>query len=566
MFVHHLAERFTDLQLDDTHRQKEKKDSGYNLASSSSSGSAPDPDHDTADLEGLPFAFSSSPAPARLPQQHQHQQRPDDKENFERLPVASSSPAATSTSALLPAVLAPVTPSLPSHSTRSSTGALPIPTTTATANPYTYTYSYPSSHSVQPPSSIPVYATDLLPGAGGAEQMKARGGPIVAAKKHVRKRPLGSHAPLARRPSLRHAFEFPDSPPKVKKAEEERPKLRRMGSAAGSLGSVGGGSGGEGWLSGGAGEVGEGRARVWVDALARSSSPPITTGLLGSEEDALGSDDPDLPLPLATRAAPSTPTAREIWQHMASDAPSSPPPAGPFSSSISRATLTRKMMLAHAAESSSSSAAFPFASATATLGTGKPALRRTLSLGGTGGSNGGVRRSEVEGSRAGGEEACAVEAFERKRARALGQTGGAGAGVGGGKKRRTTAVAGKPGATRRRSSAPCSSAAAAAEAVREEGEREGSSSSSSSTSEMGDLSFSSTSTTTSTATLPLTPPAGTSLGGGRGFFALTNAVKASAAASAAKKSRGVGQPGGEEEEEENERECAELLLGLGGFF
>lgn len=626
------------------HRQKEKKDAGaYRQDSSapSSTGSAPDPDHDAQDLESLPFAFSSSPAPAIL---HRHPSAsrapiaspsflsrpaytglPVNKENLDQL-----GPAATPS---LPALSAS-NDAAPFHSTRSTTAATP--------NAYTYTYSYPSASAA---AQIPVYETDLKRGATAPHRLATTS--IIAAKKHVRKRPLGSHAPMARKPSLSHEFNFPDSPPKgVKGARkplvDERPPLRRMGSSA-SVGSAGSG----GLFS--RLEGGEGRARVWVDALEEAERPeplPLPSALLtgelkseGCEEDATGEDDPDAsafattstlptvaevktPAPLALAQPAKFKTRDEVWQHMASDAPSSP--------TNSPAPLTRKMMLAHAAEngdhdaqanpiSASSAALFPSLYATApssttsiSAPTRKP-LTRTFSLGRVSAhsSNSNSARpsltSHLEGSRAGGEEACAIEAFERKRARALGEAIKAGgtpvaekkrqrtSGVGPGAKkgegmhpvrggtrassktkaqavqrkeggvarerRRSAPQAGVSTATHDNSFAPASpSPSSSSCTISPSGGDHLSLSqddaiSSSSMSEMGDLSFSSTSTATSATVGTPTNERGS-------FFALTNAVKVTAAAHAREGSK-IAVAGGDRDEEQ---ECAELLLGLGGFF
>jgi hypothetical protein len=329
----------------------------------------------------------------------------------------------------------------------------------------------------------------------------------IVAKKYVHKRPPGGLAPLARQPSLSHNFDFPPSPPR---RSTVTPTLKRSRSSV-SVGSSG--SGGRSLLM----TNESGRARVWVDALNADVDSHDNDGIDDAHD---GS------------APPKSKVNDEVWRHMQSDPPSS------FSPTSSPAPLTRKAINAlslvtsnHAAiaylqtdspnlfdrtqtrgrrPDAASLSNVPNLLSTVTA-KGRKTLVRSHSMGGT-------------SARAEGEEACAVKAWERKRAR-MGDDG----------QRRTEAAAAsdKRNKLKKTSSGvklgPHSSKTAAS--------KKGRVSLGDSSMEMGDLSFSSTSTAHSEA---------------------VGTPKADAGSYFPRKASPVGR--------DEERECAELLLGLGGFF
>lgn len=493
----------------------------------------------------------------------------------------------------------------------------PTPKAASSTSTYTYTYSYPPSTV----NHIPVYETDLLKGQG-----HPRPAP-VAAKKHVRKRPLGSHAPLARKPSLPHAFNFPDSPPhkRSERLSTARPPLRRAASAASACSATSnGGTANEARsLSGsfltqsmtGNGDVN--RARVWLDALGDVQPLPspvdspvevdqadqsLVQGVTSADA---ASEAPMSAVPDVTvTAAPSSGARRgfmtkdEVWQHMASDAPSSPAASTP--------ALTRRAMLAHTANSEAQSAldSAAYRRTIARLQHQQSDLYGSASVS----SAATLMSAALEGSRAGGEAACALSALERKRARLVGHGEEYGVATLGratpsvrshanaiAPAKHSTAHSTGPSAPKRRKSAngtkaapvhKKSSSVAAAPAVKA---RSGATSkpiskakaqsqvqsaqdiveslprsyassvvddscSSSSLSSMGDLSFSSTSTTVSTLV-------GTPSDGPAPFGSYLPKVHARASSDVRDQKAATTST-----DEDDERECAELLLGLGGFF
>ncbi|SGY40932.1 BQ5605_C003g02445 [Microbotryum silenes-dioicae] len=437
-------------------RQKEKKDAGTYLGTSgdSSEGSATDQDRDAADLEGLSFAMSSSPPrPSRpsptephrhhtqvrgharggsylhakalesLPSSEQIYRRPDaDKEN-QAVPTATSS-SSDSASISLATTANRGLPSVLNNATGSAFHTWHI--SAAHTAPIRHTFTIPAavSSGVTPP--LPVYVveptTNELP-----DQFQHRSSTtsVIAAKKHIKRRPLGSHAPTARKPSLPHSFNFPSSPDTATTASSsaamskdgrlKAPTLRR------TVSNVSINSNTSESFSLQTSECGRASA-VWLESqqTQRAESPTSST------------------FP-ASSAPTATPTVlrgfkshdKEVWRLMQSDAPSSP--------NQSPAPLTRKMMIAHAqaqaqsaenetkssrhmmlssedAPSSDTDAMYDNQPALATAASinarssRRPNPIRSISLGGT---------STSQTSRAGGEEACAVSALERKRQRAL---------------------------------------------------------------------------------------------------------------------------------------------------
>mgnify|MGYP001600460359 CR=1 FL=1 len=535
-------------------RQKEKKElASYQGSASglSSAGSAPDQDANTSDAGD--FTFSSSPAPLR----------PASSSSSVYIPLPQ---LGSDTAASLDTI-----PFLrPSLEIYGSAAPPTAPTKRSSLPDATNTSSFPS---LLPPVPFPTASfakqqpAASLHARAQAQNMafvhRPSGHSIIAAKKHVKKRPLGSHAPLARTPALPHAFEFPASPPKG--AVVARPSLKRKGSSGSVASTTSNSSRTAPTLFMNEG----GRARVWVDALS--------TGELAASPDAID----HVREPASRRA--SLETRDEVWQRMQSDLPSP---------SNSPAPLTRKMMRALAAEASGLDAlalaggqadttralspppfVIPARSNSGARGSasgGKPTLTRKLSL-----------ARGAEGSRAGGEETCAFSAFERKRAR-MTETGSSSTTTSTSARRpapsrsrstpalhaptlisRTSSgyvlsanataatlasaaaalTASRPCAARRFSSATTAKPAAPTSDSLSDGDApfedddEGDSS-------MGELSFGSASTDTTTSS--------------SSSYRVAPAVSAIAKPAAAV---GAGKTAVDEE-----RECAELLLGLGGFF
>lgn len=306
------------------------------------------------------------------------------------------------------------------------------------------------------PNQTPLTASTSTAGPAGTPAdtptfvHRASGASVIAAKKHTRKRPLGSHAPLARKPSLPHAFEFPSSPVKAKplaraasgELEGERPALRRRLSNA---------SAGEGVAKGavmvdGRRQVAAGlrmfsnepvRARaggtVWASDGGSMALVEESTGSSDGPEEVdrvhaikLSSDDAD-----ASHKDDGTAGAA-LWSHMMSDPPSE---RDLFSSPV---PLTRKRMLAMA----ESTFGNPRATSVPTLATptDRPrksltgAKRHTQGSHGRAPSLGNILPSRsggaAEASRAGGEDTCALGALERQFVRMGKEPGLAGRGAG----------------------------------------------------------------------------------------------------------------------------------------
>lgn len=493
------------------------------------------------------------------------------------------------------------------------------------------------------------------------------------------KRKVGSYvAPLARTPSLSHAFDFPPSPPTVPQSTHQN-GVKIESSARGrsvlNMTSQRLDTGTTGLMSQ-KGEEGlmtneNGRASMWVD------QPPPT-----SSSSSARASSSSLPPPTSTpitammmsHEMSEKERERNVWTRMASDfspPPSSPPPhhldlSSPpaasadvlrTSSHLSTTTIAkgnRRSTLAPLSSSAPPSSCLlsstldrqaftpTFSSSLPTSLSGssiRRSLARSSSLGGCIGVKGGS-------DRAGGEEACAERALERKRARM--NNGIAAAAVltdvsntvvvraeGDGGKKRKSEEGGKKsmlGKKKKKISSLASAATAAASAgttiTRElwgnrslaplkttttttlmfdsrsslDSPQSTSSYSSSSSSSCGELSFSSTTTTSSSTTSHRTPTSATmsepsimttksTLGGMKNYvgsyFPLHPGPSSSSAILVG--SGGGGGGGGTmtserglhrvsstrslesdvrgakpSSVEEMERECAQLLLGLGG--
>ncbi|KAK4058891.1 hypothetical protein OIO90_000337 [Microbotryomycetes sp. JL221] len=284
-------------------------------------------------------------------------------------------------------------------------------------------------------AQLPVYRTDVKKGAQQKPVAWA-----IAAKKHVRKRPLGSHAPLARKPSLSHAFNFPPSPPKLKSktgstsaSVDTRPKVKRQGSSA-SLASLASGAarGSIFDLQSSASTSTQAdtinRARSWVDALSIRAAEDDAevqqqdvAAPAGSKsplaEAATIEEMPTAPTSSSVRAAipepgPTPVTKRlrardELLQHMASDLPSSPASPAPDKKTDEKPLRSGAIRLT--ARNPMRGVRLGFNNSAAASAAAR--VRRTTS---------GTMAAALEGSRAGGEEADALSVLERKRARLVG--------------------------------------------------------------------------------------------------------------------------------------------------
>ncbi|GAA5870461.1 hypothetical protein JCM1840_004730 [Sporobolomyces johnsonii] len=608
-------------------RQKEKKESSSNAGSSKASSVASGDLSSPKDVEGVSLSFSSSPLPS--PALPLYSTGVPSHPCFDVATTIKGLPSSQELYAGTNGTLANKENNYAHFLSRPAPVSNPAaPASEQQLQQTPYLYSYPSAQASQcsarqqssssaqpsPAASIPSVYLHRPSNAS-----------IIAAKKHVRKRPLGSHAPLARTPSLPHTFDFPPSPPKPRKhrlgrswttAEPEssgkvtlaevasrKPSLKRNVSTSSAVAT------GSSLFS----EAGGDRARSWLDSLSRRR----TAGEDDSTDlDAAGEDDPDVLAP----ASASTSTmckhaeADDLLRHMQSDPPSASSP-GP---------LTRKRVFAHndaslsatlgAAEDESdegedgdggvfkpasyaqrpafqhshsqpirtlSSISTGPSSSTPSTGAAVPskaraALLRTNSLGGASPlplptsfsaspfsaspfsatsaslSSRSLSRNAAfspslaqaaESSRAGTEEACAISALGRKRARILSEGLSLSLGSlprgGGGKEKENLR---ERSTKTRRSSGLSSTASTTNQHDTTDSES------------LADLSFSSTSTASTVDSLATVESSS-----GTGYFALT------AAAKQLDSTGQIGKVGGAGAKDE-ERECAELLLGLGGFF
>ncbi|GAA6026799.1 hypothetical protein JCM8097_005871 [Rhodosporidiobolus ruineniae] len=624
-------------------RQKEKKDS--TSSSFGSSSSVTSSGSDPKDLDGVVLSFSSSPLPS--PNLNLF----PSGDPFKSLGPSSELYAVAAANKENSASSAPVRPApTPLQSSSSSSLA-------TQQQQQQYTYSYPSGFTAAQNASTAAAAFSLLapsfsslpsaaPSSSGLSKStgavpsvyihRPHNASIIAAKKHVRKRPLGSHAPLARTPSLPHAFEFPPSPPK-----------HAGGSAAASIGLgrrvslndvASGGhrrSVSSSALSFGApaptaapGLFAAARGETVAAASARRrSSTPLSSVFPSPALASAALPLPPVPAVAAEEPAPSakalpamTPASKarkadDLLRHMESDPPSASSPIAPLGGG-----LTRRRMAAHEAglgspaeeedelssdplgpdeddddevedgpamtpiavrairpsmgkrslSTASAPPTFvpyhpkPAPRANSLSGPSKPAsvamtarslslssssLTRSTSLGPLSApatASGGISLdatlsrsfalARAPGT-AGASAACAKEALGRKRAR-MSEAPPAGMSVGG-----VRAPVKKP----RVGVMSLGLAAAVAQAREEDFGVPNPDGDDDEEEEMADLSFSSTSTasTVDSVVTVADSPAGT------GYF---NLPAATAAAAAPKQANA------------DERECAELLLGLGGFF
>lgn len=463
------------LSTSTSRRQKEKKDTNsYPGSGASSEGSVIDPDQDSRDLE--PFTFSSSPAPP-VTTTLLNPFSPSDTLLPESLPTLlpvvataiipapSSTPIVLSSNNLFQSNVAPRHHILSDHSSNkensspeSPASALLMPLINALVDqhrrvpiPSLLSSSSSSNRKIAHSKTKDTHPRETF-------QHRSALHSNVTAKKHMTKRPLGGSAPLARKPSLSHNFEFPPSP--LKKGStilnDEVSRATPLNSVA-KVDSVIKRKGSNASISSSAGSsVGiyslttneSGRARVWVDEL------------VGTEFEDQASDV-GVESTFAKRGGRRVELDNEVWKHMESD-----PPSG-FSPSNSPAPLTRRMMsklnpaededgdersgegdleevklfrdrspsptaTKRPRKAASSSQPPSFLDNTATSSAtlrAKSSLSRTLSLGRIPQSQAssshssqtstGQQNKIAEASRAGGEESCAREALSRKRARMI---------------------------------------------------------------------------------------------------------------------------------------------------
>ncbi|BGP14070.1 hypothetical protein JCM10213_002365 [Rhodosporidiobolus nylandii] len=603
-------------------RQKEKKENSSFSGSSSVTSSGSDP----KDLDGVVLSFSSSPLPS-----------PD----LPLLPTTGGVPANPFSS------LSPSS-ELYSGSIAGKENAHPPPPPAPRPAPqplqsqqhsHTYHYSYPSgataAQNVSTAAAAAAQTGSLsTPAVPSVYLHRPHNASIIAAKKHVRKRPLGSHAPLARTPSLPHVFDFPPSPPKPSSAKARAASARPAPSRKVSLNDV---VARQQTLTSAAVELqrrasatglfGHSRGETVAEARRRSSTPlsavfSPAAGETMSQAGAAEEEDLEGPLAAPSSSAPAvqqttplslssmTPASKakakdDLLQHMESDPPSasSPQPLtrrrmAAHDAALAASTdeeeeavqpapdggtgLVRPLLPARSLSTASAPAAFAFpppaplartasfSGFAAAMPTSHALAARSLSLPnhGRAASAGpfsalsaapslekAIERvsSHARAPGTSGGQACAVEALGRKRARIIenGPVGARSLSIGGGlglelgtqrapaKDKASKARPAKQPAQaqkRRRSSAATGPPTMS---IEDEDNFEDSYDS------MAELSFSSTSTAASVDSLATVADAPAGPGG---YFAL--------GAAAAKQGK----------QADDERECAELLLGLGGFF
>jgi len=464
--------------------------------------------------------------------------------------------------------------------------------------PQPYVYSYPSSQQSAALAGQ-LSASSSVPSSSHQSVFlhRSSNSSIIAAKKHVRKRPLGSHAPFARTPSLTHSFDFPPSPPKPKPTSARsssvgcqpstqaakltlavisarRPDLtRRASSSNGGLFDMAEGSASREGLT------------TWKETMARRRSVEETTSSEGTKVDG------------------SKKVAEDLLQHMQSDPPSASSPAPPIRTRIfdhDHATL--KATLATADEDSDEDDQTSGSFVPSAFASKRPPLQHSQSLGasfhGSSGREGDPSKAKAriallrsnsyhgtasssssplsistslanshardnpfspmsaplssrtfsrnspslaqtaEAATSGTDNACALNALERKRARIINEgVSLQQSSIPSSRRRSLNQDPAKERATKRRRSSALTSIS-----TQQSQENEGDDS-------MAELSFSSTSTASTTDSL-VTVDSPSSINGG--YFALRSAVEQVEA-------RELSKPG------DDERECAELLLGLGGF-
>ncbi|GAA5999312.1 homeobox domain-containing protein [Rhodotorula paludigena] len=640
-------------------RQKEKKESSCS-SSIASTGSDP------RDLDGVVLSFSSSPLPSPALPLHpttgavfphvdalaakgglqssrelyttgvtppSSSSTGSNKENSYFPPMPSSTmPLSSSGRVTAPALLA-----ASSSATRpvASAGHAPASAGPAAQQPYRYSYpSAPAPSSSAGSSGADPSSQDGLSSSAGVYLHRPHNASIIAAKKHVRKRPQGSHAPLARVPSLPHAFVFPPSPPKPASsaAAGAKPPLGRKASlndvvarqqkkAAATVGLFG---------------HAQGQTVAGAAERRRSSTPSgaaeSTTTAVSPPPASKSAFAPDELAPFAqsqpSSMAALTPMSKakvkdDLLRHMESDPPSASSPIAP---------LTRRRVAAHEASfgaaeedeevdeldkeltrveddeahfqsqrpqptrslsssylSGGTSAFAPRGSAPSnravSLGAYHPHSRSSTASAALGFSAAALAdhsSSVFDPSRAGAGRSCAVAALGRKRARILenqasvapvplppsalptrppstrpstsayastakaGSRGALGFSLDSARRESSSSTSSSRSKRRRVSGESTASAASAFAETVDEDDDDGS---------MAELSFSSTSTASTVDSLVTVASSVAPSSAAAGYFALSAAAK-----------HASGQDGGAVKSQEDEqRECAELLLGLGGF-
>ena len=214
------------------------------------------------------------------------------------------------------------------------------------AQPYVYTYAPGAAQALPAAVDLATAGAD----GPGVYLHRASTASIIAAKKHVRKRPQGSHAPLARVPSLPHAFVFPPSPVKPAAPATRLATVRKA-----SLNDVAARQQKKAFESAGLFAHAQGET-VAAAAQRRRSSTPVNAAAPPAPAPAPAAAAPAGSTPFAAdelapfaQAQPSslvalTPVSKakakdDLLRHMESDPPSASSPA----------PLTRRRMMAHEA-------------------------------------------------------------------------------------------------------------------------------------------------------------------------------------------------------------------------
>ncbi|BGO97888.1 hypothetical protein NBRC10513v2_001885 [Rhodotorula toruloides] len=453
-------------------RQKEKKDSTSSSTFSSASSIASS-GSDPKDLDGVALSFSSSPmaspalplypttAPVAVPNALKALGSSRD--------LYSSAPASASLTAAANKENAGVyVPSGWSAAAQSSSGRLSAaaflaanskpaapPPAPAPAPLPTYQYSYPSGPSLASshPSSAPTSSSTASSDPYNVPSVylhRPHNASIIAAKKHVRRRPLGSHAPLARTPSLKNTFEWPPSPPKGLGARASLSEVvERSGRKGGQEEEAV-----RGLFADAKGET----VALRANAQRKRSTTPTSSSL--SVPTSTRTLDTAASKPIMTPVSKAR-AKDELLRHMESDPPTASSPAGPPASSLTRRALetgdekdaedeevdqlasdgeeeVRMQAAPRPALARSMSASFAFS---ASKGKAHPPFQRAQSLGRTVSlgsastatfgavsstpatlaslASSGSNDTPSASSRAGAGLSCAIEALGRKRARIL---------------------------------------------------------------------------------------------------------------------------------------------------
>lgn len=588
-------------------RQKEKREISCS-SSITSTGSDP------KDLDGVILSFSSSPLPSPvLPLQPST--GPTGRAGFfgaategAKAPQASNALPALALAASGRLVMQPTVSAGDKENVRSpAEPRAPQLLTPVSSSIQPYRYSYPSqpangTSSTGHPSSSGASA-DAPHSTLNVFVHRPHNSSIIAAKKHVRKRPLGSHAPLARTPSLPHSFAFPPSPPRSVQPPSARPGLQR--SASYSLNTVAVRE--QRKSAAGLFANSQGETVACAADRRRSTSASPTGGVSQGLGPARPVDESQsltrqqlaavkaaVPVPMAMMTPVSKARARdELLQHMQSDPPttSSPGPipltrrrvealershavkAGEESDDEHLAPLSR-MMTAPVRPQVARSVSSPntrvgglptlsaFGPSTELRGTARsmlqtPAHARSVSVPArpaadvvaVGSSSPAPTAFGPSAMQAGADLGnCAVKVLGRKRARLLEeQSGTAKSGVSFGTQAQALGLT--SGGRGLGLTIDVARAVGTADAKRRRISGESAASSvGTDESSLGDLSYSSTSTASTVDSL-------TTLVDGD-YFALP---------AQARTSRARDEPLSAKSAEDEQRECAELLLGLGGF-